>query len=155
MTVKGTDQVIKNLSVIEKNIVREIINGAQAVQAKTVIDARSNVPTGVTGALSLSIQAGDITITDDNVEALVLANADYSSFVEFGTRPHFPPIDALKDWCEKVLGDAGLAWVVARAISRRGTLAHPFMGPALIQNMPVFHDAIMAGIDRGLAAGGL
>src|SRR5258706_10092010 len=87
-SVKGTEQVIKNLSHIEKSIVQEIVYGAQAVQAKLINDARANVPVGVTGALSASIQPGAIIVTDDNVEAFVEANVDYASFLEFGTRPH-------------------------------------------------------------------
>jgi len=153
VSTKGTEQVILNLSKIERVIVQEIVYGAQAVQAQLINDARATVPVGVTGALQASIQPGPITITDDNVEAIVEANADYASFLEFGTRPHFPPVDALRDWCAKFLGDEGLAFVVARAISRRGTLARPFMGPALLANMPVFHQAIMAAVQRGLAAG--
>lgn len=155
MKITGADQVIRNLSTIESNIVKEIAYGAQAVQAKTVNDARGYVPTGVTGTLSLSIQPGLITITDDNVEAVVEANADYASYIEFGTRPHFPPVDALRDWCAKFLGDERLAFVVARAIARRGTMAHPFMGPALLENMPVFHDAIAAAVLRGIEASGV
>jgi hypothetical protein len=147
-----TDKLVANLSKIEKNIVQEIVWGAQAVQAKTINDARGYVPTGVTGALSQSIQPGPITVTDDNVEAVVEANADYASFVEFGTRPHWPPVDALKDWCAKFLGDERLAFVVARAISKRGTMAQPFLGPALLENMPVFADAIAAAVVRGIEA---
>ena len=152
MNDKTVSQVITNLSKIEKKIVQEIVYGAQAVQAKTINDARSYCPTGVTGALGQSIQPGEITITDDNVEAIVEANADYASYIEFGTRPHFPPVDALRDWAAKFLGDERLAFVVARAIARRGTMAHPFMGPALLENMPVFHQAIVAAVQRGLAA---
>ncbi len=151
--VKGVEQVILNLSSIEKNIVGEIVFGAQAVQQKCVNDARALCPVGVTSALLQSIQPGQITITDDNVEAVVEANANYASYVEFPTKPHFPPVDALRDWAAKFLGDERLAFVVARAISRRGTYAHPFMGPALIQNMPVFFQAIVAAVERGLAAG--
>lgn len=152
--VNGTDQVIRNLSNIEKNIVQEIVYGAQAVQAKTVNDARGFCPTGVTGTLALSIQPGPITVTNDNVEAIVEANADYASYVEFPTKPHFPPVDALRDWAAKFLGDARLAFVVARAISRRGTYAHPFMGPALLENIPVFNNAIAAAVLRGIQGAG-
>lgn len=151
--MKGSDTVIHNLAKFEKKLIQEMTYGSQAVQAKVVIDAREYVPTGVTGTLSQSIQAGDVVVTDDNIVAFVVANADYASFVEFGTRPHFPPIEALRDWCAKFLGDESLAFVVARAISRRGTLAHPFMGPALLQNMPVFKRAMEAARDRALAAG--
>ncbi len=151
----SAEQVIKNLSTIEAAIVQEIAYGAQAVQAKTVNDAQANCPSGVTGALAQSIQAGDVIITDDNVVAFVEANADYASYVEFPTKPHFPPIDALRDWAQKFLGDAKLAFVVARAISRRGTYAHPFMGPALLANMPVFRQAIEAACARGIEANGV
>lgn len=152
MSVTGTEQVIKNLSTIEKSIVTEIVYAAQAVQAQTINSARANCPSGVTGALALSIQPGPITITNNNVEAIVEANADYASYVESGARPHFPPVDALKDWAAKFLGDEKLAFVVARAIARRGIYAHPFMGPALLENMPVFQNAIFAAVAR--ATGG-
>lgn len=150
MSVTGTDQVIRNLSTIEKNIVNEIVAGAQAVQAKTVNDARGLCPVGTTSTLQQSIQPGAITVTNDNVEAIVEANANYASYVEFPTKPHFPPVDALKDWAQKFLGDERLAFVVARAISRRGTYAQPFMGPALLQNMDTFRSAIAAAVLRGL-----
>lgn len=150
MRDNGMQQVIQNLSTMEKNIVQEIVYGCQAVQAQTITDARSFVPIGVTGALSQSLQPGAITVSDDNVEAVVEANADYASFVEFGTRPHFPPVEALKDWAAKFLGDEALAFLVARAISRRGTIAHPFLGPALVQNLPVFRNAMAAAVKRGI-----
>jgi hypothetical protein len=150
----GTAQVIRNLSKIEVSIVEQIVLGAQAVQAQTVNDARANCPSGVTGALAQSIQPGPITVTNDNVEAIVEANADYASYVEFPTKPHFPPVDALRDWAQKFLGDERLAFVVARAISRRGTFAQPFMGPAVLQNMPVFRDAIAAAVLRGIEQAG-
>jgi hypothetical protein len=51
----------------------------------------------------------------------------YGPDVEFGTRPHFPPIAALKEWAAKKLGDANAAYAVARAIAKRGTKAQkPF-----------------------------
>jgi hypothetical protein len=151
--VTGIEQVVRNLSMIEKNIVQEIVYGAEAVQAKVVNDARVICPTGFTGALAQSIEAGDITITDANVEALVNAKADYASYVEWGTRPHFPPIDALKDWAAKFLGDPKLAFIIARAIARRGTRPYNFMGQALLANIDTFRSAISAAVLRGLAAG--
>ncbi len=148
--LKGTDKVVENLAKFEKSLFREMTYGAQAVQAKVVIDARKLVPY-FKGTLSISIQEGPITITDTNIEAIVSANADYASFLEYGTRPHFPPPDALRDWCRTVLGDAGLAFVVARAISRRGSPARPFMGPALEANRPVFKSAMEAARNRAIA----
>ncbi|QOR55526.1 MAG: hypothetical protein UMS36scaffold28_16 [Phage 59_13] len=149
--IKGTAQVIQNLSKIKKAIFVEIVAGAQAVQAKVINDARSLCPV-FNGTLSQSIQPGEIVVTDANITAEVIAHANYASFVEFGTRPHFPPVDALRDWAARVLGDERLAFVVARAIARRGTYAKPFLGPALTANTATYKRAIIAGIKRGLAA---
>lgn len=46
--------------------------------------------------------------------------------VELGTRPHFPPTAPIQHWVEKKLGYSGkeaasIAFLIARAISRRGT----------------------------------
>lgn len=47
----------------------------------------------------------------------------YGSAVEFGTRPHFPPVSALSLWAKR----KGLnPFVIARSISRKGTKANPF-----------------------------
>jgi len=150
VTDPGIQQVIRNLSTLEKNLVQEFVYATQAVQANLINDARALCPVGVTGTLAQSIQPGPITITNDNVEGIVEANADYASFVEFGTAPHFPPVDALKDWAAKFLGDEKLAFVVARAIARRGTKGYFFMSQALVGNLPVFRDAIEAAVQRAL-----
>lgn len=150
--IRGAQQVIKNLSRIKIAIVTEIVAGAQAVQAKVINDARGLCPV-FNGTLSQSIQPGEIIVTDANVTAEIRAEASYASFVEFGTRPHFPPVDALRDWAARVLGDERLAFVVARAIARRGTYAHPFLGPALTGNAATYRRAIQAAVKRGMAKG--
>lgn len=55
--------------------------------------------------------------------------AEYALAVEEGTRPHFPPPSALVDWVHFQLGvpmDRALtvAFLVARAISKKGTKGH-------------------------------
>ena len=52
--------------------------------------------------------------------------AVYGEPVEMGTRPHFPPVAPIRFWVEKKLGYSGkeaqsVAFLIARAISRRGT----------------------------------
>ena len=67
------------------------------------------------------------------VRAIVISPVVYSPYVEFGTRPHFPPPGALQPWARR----HGIsAFALARAIARRGTKAHPFMRPALEKNKP-------------------
>ena len=59
--------------------------------------------------------------------AMVSATAFYAPYVEYGTRPHFPPVSALRPWAKRH-GNMS-AWALARAIARRGTRPHPFMAP--------------------------
>lgn len=57
--------------------------------------------------------------------------AEYAPFVEKGTRPHFPPVEALRGWARRVLGDESAAWAVARKIAREGTEPQPFVKPGI------------------------
>jgi len=62
--------------------------------------------------------------------AYVGTNVDYAAHVEFGTRPHFPPVSALKQWAKKKLGDEGAAYAVAKKISKTGTKPQSFLRKA-------------------------
>lgn len=66
-------------------------------------------------------------------EAEIGTDLFYAPFVEFGTRPHFPPPSALQPWARRHGFPPGLrgAFLVARKIASRGTPAQPFLLPAL------------------------
>lgn len=52
----------------------------------------------------------------------------YGPDVEYGTRPHWPPISAIAEWANA----HGIPpFLVARAIARRGTAPHNMFGGAL------------------------
>lgn len=71
------------------------------------------------GALSRSI-----TTTTTTYTAKVYPKAKYAIFVEKGTRPHFPPINAIEKWAN----DHGInPYVLAKSISKKGTKANPFV----------------------------
>jgi hypothetical protein len=44
----------------------------------------------------------------------------YAMYVNDGTMPHMPPVDALKKWARDKLGDENLAWAVANKIKKYG-----------------------------------
>ena len=57
--------------------------------------------------------------------AFVGSNLKYAPFIEYGTRPHWPPLSALQPWARRhgfPRGRTG-AFLVARRIARRGTKA--------------------------------
>lgn len=62
----------------------------------------------------------------------------YAPWVEFGTRPHWPPQGALQPWARRHGFPAGFVgdFLVRRAIALRGTRAQPFVTPALRKAMP-------------------
>jgi len=85
-------------------------------------------PVGATGALRSSIQE-EIEERGDEVIGYVLTNLDYALPVEFGSRPHFPPIEPLEYWARRKLQLSAaeaenVAWRVARKISQKGTEGH-------------------------------
>ena len=66
-----------------------------------------------------------ITHKVEPFRAVVGTNVAYAPHVEFGTRPHWPPLAALQPWARRHGFPAGRqgAFLVARAIARRGTRA--------------------------------
>jgi hypothetical protein len=66
-----------------------------------------------------------------SVEYILAAGVYYAAYVEYGTFSHVPPVEALKGWSGRVLGDENLAWAVQRKIGIRGTKSQPYFRPAL------------------------
>lgn len=58
-------------------------------------------------------------------------NADYARPVEEGSEPHWPPIEPLRGWARRVLGDESAAYAVQAKIAAKGTPAQPFVAPAI------------------------
>lgn len=68
---------------------------------------------------------------------------DYWKYIENGTKPHFPPVDAIKKWISvkpvlprplksgKLPTDNQLAYLIGRKISKVGTKAKPFLKPTI------------------------
>ena len=65
--------------------------------------------------------------TDDGYGADVYTDVAYAAYVEYGTRPHMPPVDALRAWA----ASHGInPWALAMHIKKYGTREHPYMRPA-------------------------
>jgi len=54
--------------------------------------------------------------------------APYGPYVEYGTKPHFPPPDALEGWAKR--HGFSSAWPICKAIAKRGLKARPYLFPA-------------------------
>jgi len=82
------------------------------------------------GDLKRSITAA---IQDDR---LIISALHYAIFVDQGTRPHMPPVDALEKWAKDKLGDPDLKWALAYHIKKYGTKPSWFIRDTIEQELP-------------------
>jgi hypothetical protein len=159
--IDGIDVAVENLDELPEEIRRRIadkINEAALLARTVAIKRLKQRQSGYsTGALRGTIAVRQ-NASASSLEAIVAAGGeetqeggfDYSLAVEFGTRPHFPPVKAvtgqtesldiwvrrmnpsppegMEDASESEVNEA-VAFLIARDISRTGTKEMPFMRP--------------------------
>ena len=91
------------------------------------------------GLLRVSISQ-NVSEEGSRITGEVGSGLTYASVVEEGRNPWPgampPPSGDLRTWARRKLGDERLAFVVARAIKRRGFRAQPYLRPALLGATP-------------------
>lgn len=127
LTIQGVNKTVNNLNQAQAGIA----SPKPTEQAEDVIvrDARKNTPRDQ-NTLVNSIQ-GKTTAREQQVTGVVGSNLKYAMAVEKGTRPHWPPVQVLEPWARR---HGAVAFLVARAISRRGTKGHHMLENALEDN---------------------
>jgi hypothetical protein len=80
-----------------------------------------------TGRLRASITP-EVRIAGNTIYGVVGTNVFYGPFVEYDTRPHWPPLKALEVWARR---HGTTAYLVARAISIRGTRGKHYLEKGL------------------------
>jgi hypothetical protein len=140
------------------DIVREEMTAAM-LESDLLLEreVKEKTPVGVGGAGGLkgSIAAQEPEISSDVVLGVVGTAMAHAVPVEIGTRPHFPPVQPLEDWVIAKLGvpekDAhGVAFLVARKIAARGTLAVGMFHRAFNEQRPKV-EAIFAAARQRIA----
>ena len=66
------------------------------------------------GSVSSEIDVAGITLE-------VGPTAEHALYTFYGTRPHWAPIEPLKEWARVKLGDEGAAYAIQKSIARYGT----------------------------------
>lgn len=126
ITINGIPETAKKLeyrALIEIPLRTFLVKSALTVEGK----AKEFAPVD-TGRLRASI-----TTKIEQTKATIAPTVPYASAVEFGSRPHWPPVSALEPWARR----HGMnAYALARSISRRGTKPHPYMQPGAIASVP-------------------
>jgi len=107
------------------------------------------------GLLRVSI-AQNVSAESSRITGEVGSSLVYASVLEEGRNPWPgampPPSGDLRTWVRRKLGDERLAFVVARAIKRRGFRAQPYLRPALLGATPriqnIFQTRIMETLQQ-------
>jgi hypothetical protein len=69
--------------------------------------------------------------TTNSNEYVLQDGVSYGVYMEFGTSPHWAPIQPLKEWAQRHSKDVGFAYALRQKIKNEGVDAHPFFRPAL------------------------
>ena len=134
-------------------VLREEIDSAATDSGLLVSGLAKRLAPHATGNLRRSISS-HVKPIGGNVAAIVAAAAKYARPVEYGSKPHTPPLAAIARWANRRGLNPGAVWMTIR---RQGTKPHPFMVPALEEKQASVIDIFTAGIRRAverMSAGG-
>ena len=147
VTVEGMKEVLDEMkfqSVKSGKATKEVIKDSALTIEKRTKENLRGLKAWDTGHLKDSYTTD---ITDGGYTAEVGSNLVYAIFVEFGTRPHFPPMKALEGWARRHGFES--AWPVCKAIAEKGLKARPHLFPAYEAAMQKFFQELKRRFESG------
>jgi hypothetical protein len=111
---------------VPEAVMRAIMDAADAGFAKSQEEVAENSTD--TGQL---LKSGEPPERVDDAAVVWGYKAPYAPYVEYGTAPHYPPIEPLKRWASRVLGDESIAYALQKKIGEEGTEPQPFVRPGI------------------------
>lgn len=120
--MRQVNDFAKRLDLEGKKETRKFITLALKNSAIIVHHKESKeAPRGATGKLARSIRE---IVTELAAIIGPDPSVKYAIYVEKGTKPHMPPVDAISAWAEK----KGInPWALAISIKNKGTSSNPFV----------------------------
>jgi len=129
---KEVSAALETLADSGRLVRREVLGSSLAIQKEAKQRARDYEAID-TGNYRNSIIA---ETSGNGLIAEIGPKAPYGPYIEFGTRPHFPPMDALEDWARK--HGFKSAWPICKLIAKRGLPQRPCLYPAFDNEEPKF-----------------
>lgn len=97
-----------------------------------------NALTGTNASGTLSNSITGLVKQNDKYITISIQLEDYWKYIEYGSKPHFPPIDKIREWIKvkpvlpqpingKLPTENQLAYLISRKISKVGTKPKPFL----------------------------
>lgn len=135
MSMPAMDTLARGLLEVPEFARREL--EAAATEATLLVQREWQDGLPRASGLTAASITSDVASTPAGVLGIVGSSQPSALFVELGTKPHMPPVDALVPWVKAVLGIAepkqarSVAFLVARKIARHGTPAQRPLGKAV------------------------
>jgi hypothetical protein len=130
VTIKGASETAKLLERIPQRLGLALVKAMRDSSVLIQSLAKANAPV-FRGLLRASILQS-VEVEGNKIVGRVGSALAYAPVVEFGRASGwFPNVTELRTWARRKLGDARFAFVVGRAIQRRGFKAQPYLMPAL------------------------
>jgi hypothetical protein len=132
------DRLVDLLEAAPEIAGEEIYAALTASTALLERDVKELTPTAA-GTLRNSV-FGEVRVDTAGGLGVVASPLEHAEYVELGTKPHFPPLEPLEDWVRTkglAQDDADvkrIAFLVARKIAQRGTLAVGMFNRAFAAN---------------------
>lgn len=126
--LKGDKAIMKALQHLSTKKKRKVIGEVYASGVDVQQAAKDKLKENRSWDLGFLANSIIVDLSIDKMIAEVGPTAAHGIYVEFGTKPHFPPLDALEGWARRHGIDS--AWPIAKAISERGLPAKPYLFPA-------------------------
>jgi len=139
VAIKGLDAVRKIGEYLEGRVHENLnIMGLMIVR-----EAKRRAPVGVSGLMRSRIVHEVVkgrSPLDATLRVYVPVQTErgfpYAVAVEYGTKPHMPPVSALALWAKR----KGVnPWAIAYSIKKFGTKPHPFLNPAAEEVIKSYH----------------
>ena len=113
--------------------------------ARNKIGANNSYATGKLGDTLDKV----IEITDDRMSVKIKLQ-DYWEYLDKGTKPHYPPIQAIKEWVEVKNIDIS-PYAIQKSIGEKGTQPHPFFNESKDNIYKQFENKIIYAIEEDIA----
>jgi hypothetical protein len=147
MVIKAELKVkVEGVRALRAALTKAAAKGLRDVADVILAESQRRVPVGASSGLKESgqVRPEKTALGADFAWTMVIYDAPYAAYVHEGTRPHFPPVDALVRWVQLVLGihdeaeARGVAFAIARSISIHGTKPVPFLTDAIQATKPMW-----------------
>jgi hypothetical protein len=93
-----TPEFKARMALADQKIRRQVVADFNHYAVKLASDLRAKAPKD-TGALRVGIHPE--MATEENLTVKIISNANYTTYVNEGTRPHFPPVASLLGWATR------------------------------------------------------